>query len=485
MTESILIGAQDGGTSAQHLNLKYANRHGMISGATGTGKTVSLQILAEQLSDAGIPVFAADVKGDLSGIAAAGVSKPFLEKRAQQLALSDYGYRAYPTLFWDLHGKKGHQLRTTVTEMGPLLLARLLDLNDTQEGVLAIAFRLADDQGLLLLDLKDLRALLTHMAEQGSELRAAYGHFTTASIGAIQRRLLQLEDQGAGRFFGEPALTVKDFIRTDRDGRGVINILAADRLMQTPKTYAMFLVWLMAELFEELPEVGDLDRPKLVFFFDEAHLLFRNAPKALLERVETVARLIRSKGVGIYFVTQDPGDVPNTVAGQLGNRIQHALRAFTPQQQKRVKAAAQSFRPNPAFDAQAVIGELGVGEALVSFLERKGVPTMVERVLIRPPHSRLGPLKAAERKALMAESPIGSHYDESVDRASAFERLAERATKAAEAEAKSTPAKKKTRSRSSSRQGVGETFIKSFARQIGRTLSRELVRGLLGSMKRR
>ena len=391
----------------QYLTLKFGNRHGLVTGATGTGKTVSLQVLAEGFSRAGTAVLAADIKGDLSGVAAVGEAKDFLVARAEAIGL-DGGYQPdeFPVTFWDLFGVEGHPIRATISEVGPLLLSRLMDLNDTQEGVLNIAFKVADDDGLLLLDLKDLRALLSHIAERANELTVEYGNVTRQTIGAIQRQLLVLENQGGARFFGEPALAIKDLIRKDRDGRGMINILAADKLMNSPRLYATFLLWLLSELFEELPEVGDLDKPKLVFFFDEAHLLFDDAPKALLDKIEQVVRLIRSKGVGVYFVTQNPLDVPETVLAQLGNRVQHALRAFTPREQKAVRAAAETFRPNPKLDTAQVITELGKGEALVSMLDGNGVPSMVQRTLIRPPAARVGPVTAEERAAVIARSPL-------------------------------------------------------------------------------
>jgi len=483
----------------ERLNLKLANRHGLIAGATGTGKTVTLQILAEGFSDNGVPVFVADVKGDLSGIAAAGVSKDFLEKRAKTIDFDDYDYRDFPVIFWDLFGEQGHPIRTTISEMGPLLLSRLLDLNETQEGVLSIAFRLADDEGLALLDLKDLRALIVHVADRASELSAEYGNVSKASIGSIQRRLLTLEDQGAEHFFGEPALEITDLMRTTRDGRGYINVLAADKLMMSPQLYATFLLWLLSELFEEMPEVGDPEKPKLVFFFDEAHLLFDEAPKALLEKVEQVVRLIRSKGVGVYFVTQNPLDVPDTVLGQLGNRVQHALRAFTPRDQRAVKAAADTFRPNKSFKAFDVIMELGVGEALVSTLEKKGTPSIVERTLIRPPSSRLGPLTKQERTDVVAQSPLRGIYDHAQDRESAYEILAKRAEQKAKAEEQQeeleasgksarrpsiTIPKPPSRRSSSRRQSTMEAMAKSVLRSAGTQIGRALVRGLLGSLKR-
>ncbi|WP_282610354.1 helicase HerA-like domain-containing protein [Pelagibius sp. Alg239-R121] len=493
---TIFIG---GSGKPQTLSLKFANRHGLIAGATGTGKTVTLQILAEGFSKAGVPVFLSDAKGDLSGISQTGKPNPKLEQRAAEIGLGGFDYSPSPTVFWDLFGKKGHPIRTTVSEMGPLLLARLLELNDTQEGVLNIAFELADDQGMLILDLKDLRALLAHVAENARELSKHYGNVSSASVGAIQRRLLTLKQQGAEKFFGEPALELSDFMQYAPDGSGQINILAADKLMMTPRLYATFLLWLLSELFEELPEIGDPEKPKLVFFFDEAHLLFNDAPKALVEKVEQVVRLIRSKGVGIYFVTQNPLDVPESILGQLGNRVQHALRAFTPRDQKAVKAAAETFRANKSFDAAVAITELGVGEALVSTLSGKGIPTVVQRTKIRPPSSRMGPAKPAERKATMASSPLAGHYDKAVDRRSAYEVLnekadraareaeereeAERAAKSRKAKAKTrTPARRTRRKRSSRRQSVGETLMKSVVRSLGSNIGRQLVRGLLGSL---
>lgn len=415
-------------TKPEYLALKYANRHGIVTGATGTGKTVTLQVLAQSLSDAGVPVVCADVKGDLSGIASAGDDKDFLLKRAEEIGfLPEYQYSAAPVVFWDLFGEQGHPIRATVSEMGPLLLSRLLQLNDTQEGVLNIAFKVADEEGLLLLDLKDLRAILTYLSDNADAVSAHYGNVAKATVGAIQRQLLVLEAQGGENFFGEPALDIRDLMRTTGDGRGAVNVLAADKLMQTPRLYATFLLWLLSELFEELPEVGDPDKPKLVFFFDEAHLLFDEAPKALLEKVEQVVKLIRSKGVGIYFVTQNPLDVPESVLAQLGNRIQHALRAYTPREQKAVKVAAETFRPNPAFNTFDVITQLGVGEALVSTLGDKGVPSIVERTLVRPPSSRLGPLTPEERAQVIGASPVSGVYDAVSDRDSAYEILKARA----------------------------------------------------------
>ena len=489
MTENaVFLGKSE---EKQFLNLKYANRHGMIAGATGVGKTVTLQIIAEGLSKAGVPVFVADVKGDLSGLSQPVEIKDFLTKRASVVELNPYEPEGFPVCFWDLFGEQGHPIRATVTEMGPLLLSRLLDLNDTQEGVLTLAFRLADDEGLALLDLMDLRALLVEIAGRTKELSAVYGHVSRASIGAIQRRLLTLEEQGAEFFFGEPALDLQDFLRVNDEGAGIVNILAADKLMQTPKLYATFLLWLLSELFEELPEVGDPEKPKLVFFFDEAHLLFDDAPKGLLEKIEQVVRLIRSKGVGVFFVTQNPLDIPDSVSSQLGNRIQHALRAFTPREQRVVKSAAETFRPNPKFKTLDVITTLGVGEALVSTLEAKGAPGIVQQTLIRPPASRMGPVSKKERKAVLSASSMTDKYDEPIDRKSAHEILAERAERRAEEEEKArtrevkkqrTPSSRtRSRRRSSGRQSVTEAAFKTAAR----TLARELVRGLLGGLKRR
>ncbi|WP_309043614.1 helicase HerA-like domain-containing protein [Marinobacter sediminicola] len=489
--DSVFIGK---GTNVQSLLLRRANRHGLIAGATGTGKTVTLQILAEGFSAQGVPVFMADVKGDLSGISQPGTTKPFLSKRAAQIGLEPYNFEGFPTVFWDVFGKQGHPMRATISDMGPLLLSRLLELNDTQEGVINIAFKLADDHGMALLDLKDLRALMTFVAEQSKELTALYGNVSKASVGAIQRRLLQLEQQGGDQFFGEPALELADLMRCDSKGRGHINLLAADQLIERPQLYATILLWLLAELFEELPEVGDPEKPKLVFFFDEAHLLFEDAPKALLQKVEQVVRLIRSKGVGVYFVSQNPTDIPDKILGQLGNRVQHALRAFTTRDQKAVRAAASTFRQNPALDTEKVITELGVGEALVSTLDAKGSPSIVDQTLIRPPSSRLGPATAAERKLILSASEFGPRYDEVIDRESAHEILQKRANKAAKEaeqadldnnrvyEAPGNKGKKPAQPRRSNRQGVFETLMKSIARTMGREMSRGLLRGLLGSL---
>ncbi len=415
----------------EYLDLKLANRHGLITGATGTGKTVSLQVMAEGFSNAGVPVFAADIKGDLSGIAAKGEPKDFLVKRAGEVGLAGYQNKAYPTVFWDLFGQLGHPIRATVLDMGPLLLGRMLELNEVQEGVLNVAFRVAADEKMPVLDVKDLRALIVSIAARGKEIQTKYGNVATTSAGAIQRRLLVLEEQGADKFFGEPALDIKDFIRTTHDGRGIVNILAADKLMEKPRLYATFLLWMLTKLWQTLPEVGDQEKPKLVFFFDEAHLLFTDAPKPLLERIEQIARLVRSKGVGVYFVTQNPMDVPNTISAQLGNRVQHALRAFTPQEQKAVRTAATTFRKNPDLDTEEVIKELKVGEALVSTLENKGEPSIVQRTLIRPPEGRIGPLSPEERRSIIENSPVHGRYEDTVDRESAHEMLAKRIDAAA------------------------------------------------------
>jgi DNA double-strand break repair helicase HerA and related ATPase len=435
--EKIFIGK---GEQSAWLTLGLANRHGLVTGATGTGKTVSLQVMAEGFARAGVPIFAADIKGDLSGISEVGEAKDFIVKRASDVGLT-FQPDQFSTVFWDVFGEQGHPVRATVTEMGPLLLSRMLDLNDVQEGVLNVAFRVADDNGLALIDMKDLRALLDAIVPDASKKNAdrdddplapirkaaqGFGNVTRATVGTIQRQLLVLENQGGTKFFGEPALSLKDFMRADRDGRGMINILVADKLLQSPRLYATFLLWMLSELFEELPEVGDLPKPKLVFFFDEAHLLFNDAPKALMDKIEQVVRLIRSKGVGVYFVTQNPIDVPDKVLGQLGNRLQHALRAFTPRDQKAVAAAAQTFRPNPKLDTAKVITELGKGEALVSFLEGNGTPSMVERVMIRPPAARIGPIAPEERKAIMDNSPVKGKYDTAIDAESAYEILQKR-----------------------------------------------------------
>jgi len=500
MTNSIFVGTDSEG-NRQELLLKLANRHGLIAGATGTGKTVTLQILTEGFSKTGVPVFAADVKGDLSGISQAGSEShklhEALQKRASKIGLEDYIYSAMPTIFWDLYAKQGHPVRATISEMGPVLLSRLMSLNETQEGILTIAFELADDDGMLLLDLKDLRALLNFISDHKAEISREYGNVTSQSVAAIMRRLLVLERDGAEQFFAEPALELSDFMRVTEDGYGGVSILAADELINSPGLYSTFLLWLLSELFEELPEVGNPDKPKMVFFFDEAHLLFQDAPKALIRKIEQVARLIRSKGVGIYFVTQNPMDIPDSVLGQLGNRIQHALRAYTPKEQKAVRAAASSFRPNPKFDTEDVITDLGVGEALVSLLDAKGVPGVVGRTLIRPPASRLGPATKAERKTVIDASPVKGVYDKTIDRKSAYEILERRteleekaAAKEAAREAKDkararkkTPARRKSKRRK--KQSVFTREIKREGRLMMRRAFRSAVRGLLGSMMRR
>jgi DNA helicase HerA-like ATPase len=461
-----------------------ANRHGLIAGATGTGKTVTLQKLAESLSRAGTPVFLADVKGDLSGLSQSGGQNPKILERIKQLGLSDT-FASSPTEFWDVFGEQGLPVRSTISEMGPLLLSRLLNLNDTQSGVLSLVFKVADDQGLLLLDLKDLRAMLQEVADHASELKTRYGNVSAASIGAIQRGLLTLEGQGAEKFFGEPALNLDDLMQTNSQGQGVINILAADKLLQSPQLYTTFLLWLLSELFEQLPEAGDLDKPKLVFFFDEAHLLFNEAPKPLLEKIEQVVRLIRSKGVGVYFVTQNPLDVPDVVLGQLGNRVQHALRAFTPKDQKAVKAAAQTFRANPKLDVEKAITELGVGEALVSFLDEKGVPAAVQRGLICPPMSFIGPVAASERDRLVHASLVYSHYEKTVDRESAYERLKTKAAQAPAVESSSAESgDRRTTAAPRGRQTdtMAEAMMKSVVRAAGSQMGRTLIRGVLGSI---
>ncbi len=480
----LLIGK---GNTAQSLMLKYANRHGLIAGATGTGKTVSLQSLAEGFSAHGVPVFMADVKGDLAGISQAGTPNEKLQERARAVGVNDYASQATPTIFWDLFGTQGHPIRTTISDFGPLLLTRLLELNNTQEGVLNIVFKVADERGLLLLDLKDLRTMLNFVAENASTLGGEYGNISKATVGTIQRQLLVLEQQGAEHFFGEPALDLHDLMRVTPDGRGIVHVLAADKLMQSPQLYATFLLWLLAELFEQLPEAGDLEKPKLVFFFDEAHLLFDSAPKALVDKVEQVVRLIRSKGVGVYFVSQSPLDIPEDVLGQLGNRIQHALRAFTPKDQKTVRAAAQTFRANPKFDAAQAIMELGVGEALVSMLCEGGVPGVVERAFIRPPQSRLGPVTPAERQTIMQHSPLRGRYDQTIDRESAYEKLkAKNNPVSAMGEPLSRPAT--TRSGPAPHSTGNELFevaAKSVLRAVGSSLGRSIVRGLLGSILKR
>jgi DNA helicase HerA-like ATPase len=463
-----------------------ANRHGLIAGATGTGKTVSLRVLAEAFSDGGVPVFMADIKGDLTGLVETGGDHPKVRERAQSFGLGDDFYRGYPVTFWDLFGAAGHPVRTTVSEMGPQLLARILGLNDTQEGVLNVIFKVADDQGLLLLDLKDLRAMATFVADHAAEFRTQYGNVSAASVGAIQRGLLVLEEQGGDRFFGEPALDLDDLMQTAAGGRGMINILAADRLMRSPRLYATFLLWLLAELFERLPEVGDPPKPKLVFFFDEAHLLFDDAPPALVDQIEQVVRLIRSKGVGVYFITQNPIDLPDTVLGQLGLKIQHALRAFTPRDQKAVRTAAQTFRANPKLKVETAIMDLGVGEALVSVLDAKGVPAIVQRAWVRPPRSRLKPLDEAERARVIRTSPVAGHYEKVVDRESASEILLARAAnarqQAEQLEQQKAAEKIAPRPAPRGREDVFEAAAKSAARAIGSNLGRQIIRGVLGAM---
>ncbi len=494
VSDRIYLGTSD---RPEYLQLRYANRHGLITGATGTGKTVTLQVLAEGFSAAGVPVFCADIKGDLSGLAALGEPKDFLDKRARDIGFDDFAYGQSPALFWDLFGRQGHPVRTTISEMGPVLLSRILELTAVQEDVLNIAFQYADDQGLLLLDLKDLRALLVEISRNTDQISVTYGNVATASIGAIQRALLVLEQQGGEHFFGERALEIADLMRTTTDGRGMVSVLAADELMRAPRLYATFLLWLLSELFETLPEVGDADKPRLVFFFDEAHLLFTDAPKALIDKVEQVVKLVRSKGVGVFFVTQNPADVPERVLAQLGNRVQHALRAYTPREQKAIRAAAESFRPNPAFSTEEVITQLGTGEALVSTLEDKGVPSMVGRTLIRPPSGRLGPLAPDERRHLMLISPVAGLYDTAIDRESAFEVLEEKARRQQEAEAAAHAAAVAAKQREaeeraaraaaprrSTRATPMEAAMTSLGRSVATNLGRALVRGILGSLSR-
>jgi DNA helicase HerA-like ATPase len=487
-TSTLPIGGANGALIEQ-LGL-MSNRHGLVAGATGTGKTVTLQVLAEGFSRMGVPVFAADIKGDLSGIATAGKPHKEIDRRLGLIPRPEYSQRGYPTMFWDVFGETGHPVRTTISEMGPLILGNLMDLNDTQTGILYAAFAVADDEGMLLLDLKDLRSLLSWMGDNAKALRTEYGNISGASIGAIQRRLLVLEQQGAEEFFGEPALTIKDLMRTDFSGNGVISLLDATRLTrESPKLYAALLLWLLSELFEELPERGDADTPVLVLFFDEAHLLFDDAPKALLNKIEQVVRLVRSKGVGVYFVTQVPTDIPEDVLGQLGLKVQHALRAFTPKDQKAIRAVAQSFRTNASVNVEEAVTQLATGEALVSRLGADGAPSEVEITLICPPESQIGPIDVAERRAVMERSPCSGKYDVTVDRESAYEMLMQRSTLAAEAAAKveaeeARSAPKKSRSKGRQRQGVGEALLKSAARSIGRTLGSRLIRGLLGSLLR-
>ncbi|WLI90343.1 DUF853 domain-containing protein [Massilia sp. R2A-15] len=485
-----------------------ANRHGCITGATGTGKSVTLQVMAQALSNIGVPVFMADVKGDLSGLSQPGALSPKMEERLKMLGVEAPAWAACPVTFWDVFGELGHPVRATISDLGPLLLARMLNLNDTQEGVLQLVFKIADDNGLLLLDTKDLRAMLQHVGDNAADFRTSYGNISAASIGAIQRGLIGIEEQGGDKFFGEPMLNIDDLLQTDAAGHGVVNILAADKLMNSPRLYAVFLLWMLSELFEHLPEVGDVDKPKLVFFFDEAHLLFDDAPKALLDKIEQVVRLIRSKGVGVFFVTQNPLDIPDTVLGQLGNRVQHALRAYTPRDQKAVKAAADTFRPNPALDTAQVITELGVGEALVSFLDEKGRPNIVERAFVLPPASRIGPVDPAERQAVIAKSLVAGVYEQAVDRESAHEKLSGRTAATARPAAPApTPAGQPAPAPagipapasdnslggllgglfggSSRRDSPVQAMVKSAARSIGSQVGREIIRGVLGSILKR
>ena len=466
---------------------QMANRHGLVAGATGTGKTVTLQGLAEAFSNIGVPVFAADIKGDLSGISQPGKPHPKISERVTLMQLEDFQFSGFPTTFWDVFGEQGHPVRTTISDMGPLLLSRLMNLNDTQQGVLTLIFRVADDNGWLVLDLKDLRATLQFVEKNAGEFRTLYGNISAASVGAIQRRLLVLEEQGADKLFAEPVLNLDDLLQTDVHGKGVINLLTADKLMQSPQLYSTFLLWLLAELFDQLPEIGDPEKPKLVLFFDEAHLIFDDAPKALLDKIEQVVRLIRSKGVGVYFVTQNPTDIPDSVLGQLGNRIQHALRAYTAKDQKAVKAAAETFRDNPAFSTTEVITDLGVGEALVSMLDEKGRPQIVQRTMIKPPQSQIGPITPQQRQQLLRSSLLAGVYDKILDRESAHEVLAERAEKMQQAAlAEKNEAMKVTvkPSRASNRQSIFEAFAKSAMRSIGSQIGRRLVRGILGSLLR-
>jgi hypothetical protein len=484
MAAPLLVAKND--TTQLSLLPALANRHGLITGATGTGKTVTLQTLAQRFSSIGVPVFMADVKGDLSGLAKAGGANPKVDARRQQLKLPAES-AACPVIFWDVYGKAGHPVRATISDMGPLLLGRMLDLNETQEGVLAVVFKIADDNGLLLLDLKDLRAMLEYVGDNAAQFKTQYGNVSSASIGIIQRQLLTLETQGGTQFFGEPMLDIADLMRV-QGSQGMVSILAADKLMSSPKLYSTFLLWLLSELFEHLPEVGDPEQPKLVFFFDEAHLLFDEAPKPLLEKIEQVVRLIRSKGIGVYFVTQNPLDLPESVLGQLGNRVQHALRAFTPKDQKAVKTAAETLRPNPKIKADRVITELEVGEALISFLDAKGTPNMVERAFVVPPASQIGPITEAERADLIRRSPVAGRYDTAVDRESAYEKLKGRtAAKPAEPAQSSNPVSDilfgKTGPRGGRQsQGMVEAMAKSAARSIGSELGRQVLRGILGSV---
>ncbi len=461
---------------------KMANRHGLIAGATGTGKTVTLRVLAEQFSTIGVPVFMSDVKGDLSGLPFRGGENPKVTERVSKLGLKDFSFEDYPVTFWDVFGEQGHPVRTTISEMGPLLLSRILGLNEIQSGVLNITFKIADDNGLLLLDLKDLRAMSQFVGDNAEQFKIQYGNISAASIGAIQRGLLTLEEQGGDKYFGEPALNIQDLMQTGPKGKGMINILTADKLMQSPRIYATFLLWLLSELFEQLPEVGDPEKPNLVFFFDEAHLLFDDVPKALEEKIEQVVRLIRSKGVGVYFITQNPLDLPETVLGQLGNRVQHALRAFTPKDQKSVKVAAETFRSNPKLNVVKAITELGVGEALVSVLDEKGTPTIVERALIYPPHSRLSPLNPEERSRFVRESVLFGHYEKTVDRESAYEKLKAKTEQMKMAPPEEAAQKRRTVQPKSQTEQLLGAAVKSAAHAIGSQLGRQIIRGVLGSI---
>ncbi len=477
-SSSLLIGK---GKTNIFLLPKMANRHGLIAGATGTGKTVTLRVLAEQFSSMGVPVFMADVKGDLSGLPLPGGENPKVTERVSQLHLKDFKYEGYPVTFWDVFGEQGHPVRTTISEMGPLLLSRILILNEIQSGVLTLVFKVADDNGYLLLDLKDLRAMVQFVGDNAEQFKTQYGNISAASIGAIQRNLLTLEEQGGSKFFGEPALNLQDFLQTDKSGKGVINILTADKLMQYPRLYATFLLWMLSELFEQLPEVGDPQKPTLIFFFDEAHLLFDDAPKSLVEKIEQVVRLIRSKGVGVFFATQNPLDLPEIVLGQLGNRVLHALRAFTPKDQKNVKSAAETFRPNPKLNVVKAITELAVGEALISTLDDKGSPIIVERALVCPPHSRLSPLTPEERSQLIRESVLFGHYEKTIDRESAYEKLKTRTEQVQAGSPKEVQKRKTTEPKSQAAQLLGAA-VKSAAHAIGSQLGRQIIRGVLGSI---
>ena len=482
--KEILIGGQDGVQVI--MDAAMGNRHGMVSGATGTGKTITLQIMAEAFSHLGVPVFLADIKGDLSGIAKSGKSHKKITERIDKIQISDFDFRANPAVFWDIFSKQGHPVRTTISDLGPLLISNMLELNDTQTGVIYSCFKIADDQGLLLLDLKDFRSMLNWMGEYSKHLKSEYGNISSASLGAIQRRLLVLEEQGASQFFGEPAVQLNDFCRTDFSGNGVISILDATILTQkSPRLYASFLLWLLSELYETMPEVGDADRPKLVLFFDEAHLLFDQAPRVLVDKIEQIVRLIRSKGVGVYFISQSPLDIPEDILGQLGLKIQHALRAYTPKDKRTIKAVAETFRSNPDLKVEEVIQELQTGEALVSVLNRDGSPTPVERVLIRPPESQMGPVTPAEREEIISRSPYKDRYDVGLDRESAYEILKKRAEQAVsdkENEKVVSRSKKYSTGRSRSRQSVGEAMIKSAARSIGSQIGRQIIRGIMGSL---